>query len=261
MSGIWIIGAGELASGMAWRLQRSGYRVIMSEIEHPLSVRRRTCFSEAVFQGRWTIEGIEAVRVETAEAAFAKERISVIVDPRLSRLKDLQPQAIIDARMTKKDPGARPLDGVPLIGIGPGFVAGGNADLVLETHRLGRPGEVLRSGSALPNTGKPGPVGGETVRRLLRSPADGHLQAHREIGDLVRAGEVVGEIGGLPLVPVIDGLLRGLIHPSVELFQGMKVGDVDPRGESIDPDRMSDKSLNLGGGALEALLSLGITPA
>ena len=260
MTGIWIIGAGELATGVAWRLLRSGYGVVMSEIEKPLSVRRLTCFSDAVYRGRWEVEGVPAIHCPPAEAGYRPGEAVVTVDPTMSQAARLKPAAIIDARMLKTAPGPSPLPDTPLIGLGPGFVAGRSATLVIETHRLARPGEVIRDGAAMPNTGVPGPVGGETARRLLRAPADGRLSPNRRIGDLVEPGDIIGYVGEARLRTEIAGLLRGLIHESVELYTGMKVGDVDPRGETIDPHRMSDKSLSVGGGVLEALLSLSILP-
>ncbi len=257
---IWIRGAGELASGVAWRLVRSGYRVVASEIAQPKSVRRLVCFSEAVRSGRCEVEGVPGRLVDAAEASFEPGVVTVVVDPVGDAVRGLRPDAVVDARMTKRDPGPPPCPGSPWIGLGPGFRAGSDADRVVETHRGARMGEVLRTGSAAADTGVPGVVAGESVRRLLRSPAAGHLDPGRRIGDLVAENEVVGSVSGEPVRALIAGRLRGLVHPEVELSPGEKVGDVDPRGESVDPALVSDKALAVAGGVLEALLSLGVFP-
>jgi xanthine dehydrogenase accessory factor len=131
---------------------------------------------------------------------------------------------------------------------------------VVETHREAGMGRVLEKGEALPSTGIPGPIRGETAGRLLRSPAAGRLVPCREIGDLVAAGETVGHVEGKPLKSKLNGMLRGLIHHSVELSTGDKVGDIDPRGDAVDPRRVSDKALAVAGGVLEALLRSGVLP-
>jgi len=261
MSVIWIQGAGEQASGIAWRLVRSGYRVIASEIERPTTVRRLVSFSEAVYAGRAHVEGVpgELARGETAVPAPGE--VTVVVDPRATRLESIAPAAVVDARLTKRTPKPLPHGPAPLIGIGPGFVAGRDADLVIETHRTSRPGLVIHSGGALPRTGVPGNVGGETLRRVLRAPCSGRLEPCCSLGDLVPEGATIARIGDCELKAPFAGRLRGLIHHTVELSEGMKVGDVDPRGRDVDPYRISDKALAIGGGVLEALLTLKVVPA
>ena len=257
---VWIQGAGELASGVAVRLCRCGYAVLLAEVPAPRAVRRLVAFSEAVYAGRQEVEGIPGVLRAPAEAAFPAAGVTVIVDPEGRQLARLSPDAVIDARMTKRPP--QPLPGYrgPVVGLGPRVRCGRDADLIVETQRGPRLGAVIVAGEAAADTGVPGPVGGETSRRLLRAPAAGRLAARRSIGDLVRAGETVAEVGGVPLVSALDGLLRGLVHGAVELTAGDKVGDVDPRGAAIDPRLVSDKALAVGGGVLEALLRLGIRP-
>jgi xanthine dehydrogenase accessory factor len=255
---IWIQGAGELASGVAVRLVRSGYRVVLAETEKPLAVRRLVSFSEAVYAGRAEVEGIAGHLVGPGALSFAAGRVEVVVDPEGFHLASHQPAAVVDARMTKKSPEPLPSGQAPLIGLGPGFTCGRDADLIIETHREARLGTVISRGSAAPNTGVAGLLGGQTSRRVLRSPANGRLTPLCAIGDLLDEGTVVGHVQGLPVVTRLKGLVRGLIHPEAELSQGMKVGDVDPRGQRIDPSLVSDKALAVGGGVLEALLRLNI---
>lgn len=261
-SRIWIQGAGELASGVAWRLLRCGYLVRLAEVPNPLAVRRLVAFSEAVYEGACRVEGVPGSLLTDPGAEGPVGHAEVLVDPQGAGLEAYAPLAIIDARMTKKapDPLPRPASVLRHIGLGPGFLCGQDADLVIETHRAARLGEVLRSGSAAANTGRPGTVGGQTVRRVVYTPVAGHLQPCRQIGDLVREGEVLGTVGGEPVRSALDGLLRGLVHPRAELSAGEKVADVDPRGEEVDPARITDKALAVAGGVLEGLLSAGIMP-
>jgi xanthine dehydrogenase accessory factor len=258
--GIWIQGAGELASGVAWRLFRSGYRVVMAEIVQPVAIRRLVCFSEAVYAGQVTVEGVQGFLSDPSTAGFRADAVTVCVDQASTQVTRLQPDAVVDARMTKQPPQSHPGVDIPVIGLGPGFRCGRDVKFVVETHREARMGSLLRSGEAATNTGVPGVLGGETHLRLLRAPAEGRLLPRLKIGDLVVAGETVAQVGGQPLKSNIDGLLRGLIHPEVELSAGDKVGDVDPRGAAVDPGRISDKSLAVAGGVLEGLLVLNILP-
>lgn len=255
--GVWIQGAGELASAVAVALVRAGHRVVLAEVAAPLAVRRLACFAEAVYAGSCEVAGVAGYLRDPAEAAFRDGRVDVLVDPQARQLARLRPSAVVDARMTKR--AAVPLGaGVPVIGLGPGFTCGVDAAFVIETHRVAGPGRVISRGSAAPDTGVPGEVGGQTAERLLRSPAAGHLRPACSIGELVRCGQAVGEVAGLPVVARLDGLLRGLVHERAELHEGVKVGDVDPRGASVDPRAVSDKGRLIGDGVLAALARLGV---
>nr|MEE4267288.1 selenium-dependent molybdenum cofactor biosynthesis protein YqeB [Candidatus Krumholzibacteria bacterium] len=257
---LWIQGAGELASGIAMRLFRCGYKLIMAEIDNPLAVRRLVSFSEAVYEGALQVEGVPGVLCEPGEVVYRADQIAVVVDPGADLLKQLPAAAVIDVRMTKQPPVALPTGGAPVIGIGPGFRCGRDADLIIETHRQARLGEVISVGEASPNTGIPGVVGGQTARRVVYAPCAGHLDPAVQLGDLVTEGQVLGTIAGQSIHSALDGRVRGLIHPRAELSAGVKVADVDPRGAAIDPYLVSDKGLAIGGGVLEALLRLGIDP-
>jgi xanthine dehydrogenase accessory factor len=259
--GIWIQGAGEMASAVAVTLLEAGYGVLMAEIERPLAVRRLVCFSDAVYAGAADVAGWRAVRTAADGAVYGRAPVPVIVDPQAERLRTLGALAVVDARMTKRPPERLPRGAAPLIGLGPGFTAGTDCDAVIETHRTAGPGTVITRGAALPNTGEPGEVGGETARRLLRTPAGGRLIPLRSIGDLVAAGEVVATVSGLPVTSALDGMLRGLVHPDAELSAGEKVGDVEPRGLAVDPAALTDKGRAVGAGVLAALRGLGAAPA
>ena len=256
---IWIQGAGEMASGVAWQLLNSGYRVVAAEMPGPKAVRRLVCFSEAVYAGTTTVQGATGRLVGAATVAFAAGEVTVTVDPEGSALARLVPDAIIDARMTKRPPVRPLLAGIPVIGLGPGFVCGRDADLIVETHREAALGAVIAQGAAMADTGIPGKLGGESGKRILRAPRSGRFCSPKFIGDLVREGETIGDVAGRPVVSLLDGMLRGLVHPRAELSAGEKVGDVDPRGRAIDPALISDKALAVGAGALRALALLGIS--
>lgn len=257
---IWIQGAGELASGVAVRLVRSGYRVVLAEIERPLAVRRLVCFSQAVYAGHTQVEGVPGILVEPTGVTFCSGQVAVVVDPEASLLPQMEATAVVDARMTKVAPVTLPSGELPVVGLGPGFTCGLDADLIIETHREARLGAVIASGAAAPNTGVPGPVGGQKGLRVLRAPMAGHFSPLFQVGDLVDEGMVLGHVGGLPVVSALTGRIRGLVHSEAELLAGTKVGDVDPRGRDIDPNLVSDKALAVGGGVLEALLRLKVLP-
>ncbi|PID81454.1 molybdenum hydroxylase [bacterium DOLJORAL78_65_58] len=260
MSRIWIQGAGELASGVAWRLLQCGYHVRMAEVANPLAVRRLVAFSEAVYEGRCVVEGRVGKLLAAQDTAPERGLAEVLVDPRGAGLPAYAPHAVIDARMTKKRPEPLPESSALGIGLGPGFRCGRDVDCIIETHRAARLGEVIRTGEAAPNTGTPGLVGGQTSRRVVYSPVAGHLVPRRAIGDLVEEGEVLGTVGGQEVRSGLAGRVRGLVHHRAELSAGEKVGDIDPRGQEADPSRITDKGLAIAGGVLEALLSAGIVP-
>lgn len=247
-----------MASAVAVCLARAGCRVVMAEIAAPLAVRRQVCFSEAVYEGATSVAGIRGVLVAGAAAEFVGGTVTVLVDPAAAQMPRLRPQAVVDARMTKRAPMPLPRGEAPLIGLGPGFTCGVDADRVVETHREAGPGRVIASGAAAPDTGVPGEVGGATRARLLRAPASGRLDPRCAIGDQVAAGQVLGFVAGEPVVAGLGGLLRGLVHPGAVLAAGDKVGDIDPRGAAVDPREVTDKGLAIGAGVLRALADLGV---
>lgn len=255
---ILIKGAGDLASGVAYRLKRSGFPLIMTELPAPLMVRRMVCFGNAVYSGQTTVEDIPARRVETIEAALAlanSPTIPILVDP-IAATPDLtKPAILVDAIMAKINTGTR-LDQAPLVvALGPGFRAGQDCHAVIETMRGHWLGRVIYQGSAQANTGTPGPVKGHTADRVLRAPADGHVIAATEIGDSIKPGQLIGTVNGQEIRAPFAGVLRGLVHPQVAVTAGFKVGDLDPRADQRHCFTISDKSLTIGGGVLEAILA------
>ena len=254
-----IRGAGDLASGIALRLWRSGIEVVMTDLPRPTAIRRTVSFSEAIVHGETTVEDVTArlaANADEARALLAQGIVPVLADPDCACRADLHPDALVDAILAKRNLGTRRTDAPIVIGVGPGFTAGVDCHAVIETMRGHTLGRVIYTGSALPNTNIPGLIGGFAGERVLRAPADGEFRSARQIGDLVKAGDVAGYVAGEPMACTIDGVLRGLIADGVLVHKGMKSGDVDPRGDVDNCYTASDKALAVGGGVLEALLHL-----
>lgn len=252
-----IKGAGDIASGIALRLWRSGFQVVMTELPQPTVIRRKVAFAEAVYEGETEVEGVKACLAKSAEEAKGLLKdgvIPVLVDPQAECRRQLNPQVIVDAILAKKNLGTYRGQAPLVIGCGPGFSAGGDVDLVIETMRGHYLGRVIRQGCALPNTGMPGAIEGYAEERVLRAVAEGTFEGVREIGELVQEGEVVAFVSGQPVRARIGGVLRGILRSGLPVHKGMKVGDVDPRGKVEYCFTVSDKALAIGGGVLEGIL-------
>jgi xanthine dehydrogenase accessory factor len=247
-----------MASAVACRLYLAGFRTIfMMEVAAPLAVRREVSFCDAVYDGCKAVEGVEALRasgVEHFDTIHGSGRIAVTVDPQWSTLRKIRPDVLVDAIMAKKNLGTRKEEADLVIGLGPGFMAGEEVHFVIETHRGHNLGRILTTGCAAPHTGIPGPIEGITVERLLRAPAEGEFRSKCRIGDAVLKGEVVGQIGPSPVVSGINGVLRGLIRPGTWVQRGLKIGDIDPRGEVSYCVTISDKARAIAGSVLEVVL-------
>jgi xanthine dehydrogenase accessory factor len=258
---ILIRGGGDLASGVAFRLHKSGFRVVITELPKPLAVRRQASFSEAIYSGEVTVEGIVAKRVNEIDdplrilQLLSKGRIPVIIDPEGKSIQAIHPTVIVDARMLKSAPEPLHHTAKLYIGLGPGFIGGANCHAAIETNRGPWLGRVLWDGPTQSDTGIPETIGNKQTDRALYAPVDGLLMPLKTIGDIVLEGEPVAEINGEPIIAPFKGVLRGLIHPEVDVHRRMKIGDLDPR---LDPqlcNHISDKALAIGGGVLEAILS------
>ena len=258
-------GGGDLATGVAYRLHKAGFPLVVLELPHPLVVRRRVALATAVLEGEITIEDLRAVRVDTPSQALALAftgSIPVLAAPELPAGLRNSPLvtrhsslALVDARMAKRNIDTR-IDQAPLvIALGPGFTAGVDCHAVIETNRGHRLGRVIWRGAAEPNTGTPGLVEGKGVERVLRAPAAGAARWRRDIGDRVRAGEIIGEVAGIAIAAPFDGVVRGLIAPGTVVPAGLKIGDVDPRDDVEACFTISEKALAIGGGVLEAILT------
>jgi len=251
-----IRGGGDLATGVAVRLFRAGFSVVILEIDHPTVIRLPVSFARAIYEGKVVVEEIEAVLIsswEEAEKVTKLNKVPVLIDPKGSCIKKFSPTVLVDAILAKRNLGTRKDQAPLVIGLGPGFTASEDVDVVIETKRGHNLGKVCYQGQVAPDTGVPGEVGGESKRRLLRAPAEGKIIPLHQIGNLVKAGEVIAEVGGIPLKAEISGVLRGLIYPQSWVTKGMKVGDIDPRGIREYCFTVSDKARSLGGAVLEAI--------
>ena len=252
-----IRGAGDLASGIALRLKRAGIRVVMTEVERPTAIRRTVCFSQAIVLGETTVEGVTARRAASPDAARAMLEegvIPVLADPEGSSIPVLKPDAVVDAILAKRNLGTKITDAPVVIGVGPGFTVGEDCHAVVETMRGHYLGRVMYEGSAIPNTGIPGLIGGFAGERVLRAPADGVFRQVLDIGAQVKMGDVAATVDGVPMTCTLDGVLRGILADGTPVHKGMKAGDIDPRCELRHCYCASDKALAVGGGVLEAIL-------
>jgi len=254
-----IRGAGDIASGIALRLRRAGIRAVMTDLERPTAIRRTAAFSEAVVHGSAVVEGVAARRAEgPAQALELLERgvVPVLADPEGACIPILKPDAVVDAILAKRNLGTRITDAPVVVGVGPGFTAGRDCHAVVETMRGHYLGRVLYEGSAQPNTGVPGLIGGFAGERVLRAPADGVFRQLLDIGVQVKAGDTAAEVAGVPMICTLDGVLRGILPEGTPVRKGMKAGDIDPRCKAEHCYCASDKALAVGGGVLEAVLGL-----
>lgn len=253
-----IKGGGEMATGIAVRLKRAGFsRIFMMEVKHPLAVRRMVSFSEAIHDTKTVVEDVEAVLAQNREeitAAWQEGQLAVLVDPEWIILEEIQVQVLIDATIAKRNLGTNIEDAPLVIGLGPGFTAPVDVHKVIETMRGHDLGRVIEKGSARANTGIPGDIGGHTVDRVLRAPGDGIFHSEHKITDRISAGNVVCSVAGKGVVTKVDGVIRGLIREGTPVHEGVKIGDIDPRGHVEYCSTISDKSRAIGGSVLEAIL-------
>jgi xanthine dehydrogenase accessory factor len=252
-----IRGGGDLGSGTALGLWRAGFKLVILEIERPIAVRRTVALSEAVFDGTSMVEemrGSLAKDASEAEDIMSSGDVAVLVDPLASSLADFGAEILVDAIVAKRNTGTC-RDMAPLVvALGPGFTAGKDVDAVVETRRGPHLGRVYWTGMAEPDTGEPAETAGRGASRVLRAPADGALRTRRNIGEIVNEGEMLLNVEGIPVPAPFTGLLRGLARDGLSVRRGMKVGDIDPRLDAELCRLVSDKSLAVAAGVLEAVL-------
>jgi xanthine dehydrogenase accessory factor len=255
---IGIKGAGEMASGIAWRLYMANLKkIFMMEVERPLAVRRAVSFCEALLDERQTVEGVEAAKAgdfQEVKDIWRNGKIAVLADPEWHAVKELSPDVVIDAILAKKNLGTNTKEAPLVVGLGPGFTAGNDVHMVIETNRGHNLGTIIQTGCADPNTGIPGQIGGHTSKRVLRAPITGIFNSERAIGEIVCRGEVIGTVDDAPVVSEIDGVIRGLIRPNIRVTTDLKIGDVDPRKQVAYCHTISEKARAIGGAVLEAIL-------
>lgn len=262
-------GGGDLATGIAHRLHRAGFRVLVLETDHPAAIRRQVSFCEAVYEGKATVEGVTAQRIDSVsemEEVFAGGCVPLFVDSKGASIAELHPDVVVDAIIAKKNLGTYKEMAPLVIGIGPGFVAGKDVHLVVESMRGHNLARILETGSALANTGIPGNIGGYTKERVIHAAAEGYMKNLHQIGDVVRKGEKIARIyeqmspegvfSGrfVSVEATIPGVLRGLIREGYHFQKGFKIADIDPReSELANCFTISDKASSIGGSVLEAV--------
>lgn len=266
-------GAGDLATGTIHRLKKAGFRLLVLEAEHPAAIRRQVALSEAVYVGSARVEDVEAVRMDVElaekknrkellepemERIWKKDGVPVLVDPAGLSIAALRPAVVVDAILAKKNLGTTKEMAPLVIALGPGFTAGEDVDVVIETKRGHNLGRVIRSGSAVPNTGIPGIIGGYGKERVMHAQAEGILRNAASIGDIVEARAVIAEIetenGTVPVEASLSGLLRGLIRDGYPVTKGFKIADIDPRQEELQNCfTISDKARCIAGSVLEVI--------
>lgn len=250
-------GAGDLATGVIARLHRAGFRVAATEVAQPTVIRRTVAFAQAAYDGETRVEEIIArgATIDQAPTLLAAGIVPVIVDPDGRAVTALRPDVVVDAIVAKRNVATRITDAPLVVALGPGFTAGIDAHVIIETNRGHTLGRVIYEGSAEPDTGVPGEIAGHSIDRVLRAPVSGTFQGVRVIGDTVAPGDVVAIVDDTPVVTPLGGILRGLLRDGLAVAPGMKVGDVDPRAKREHCFTISDKSLAIAGGVLEAVLS------
>ena len=255
-----IRGGGDLASGTIQKLHRSGFKVLVLEIPKPTSIRRDVSFGEAIYQGEIEIEGIIAIHVNSLseiENAWSNKKIPVIIDEQGKYIKIIKPKILVDAIIAKKNLGTTVDMADITIALGPGFTAGEDVDVVIETARGHNLGRLIFQGQAANNTGIPGNIMGFSKERVIHSVCAGTMLNVLHIGDVVQKDDVIAYIGDVPIKATISGLLRGILRSGITVTKGFKIADIDPRlSEKTNCYTISDKSRSIAGGVLEAILYL-----
>jgi xanthine dehydrogenase accessory factor len=252
-----IRGGGEVASGVAHRLARAQHRVCMTETPQPQAVSRGVTFSEAIYDGKKEIEGVVARHVTSAPGiakAWQEGEIPIIIDPEASIKSTLNPDALVDAIMAKRNLGTKITDAPLVIGLGPGFKAGKDVHMVVETNNSQSLGKVITKGEAEKDTAVPIAIGGLTFERVLHSPKNGLFQTDKKIGDPVDAGEVIASVAGQPLKAKTGGVIRALMRNGTKVVKGTKLGEIDPSGNRDVGFTIRARIRAIAGGVLEAIL-------
>lgn len=254
-------GGGDIATGTIHKLHQCGFSAVVLEIKHPSTIRRKVAFSEAMYEGEVTVEGVTCKRIfdiSEIDAVLLEGKIPMLEDAGCDILNHIKPAAVVDCILAKKNLGTKK-DMAPItIGLGPGFTAGEDVDAVIETQRGHDLGRIILKGPATKNTGIPGVVGGYGIERVIHSPDTGVIKTISHISDTVKKGQTIAYIGETKVEASIDGILRGIIKNGYPVVKGLKIADIDPRiEEEKNCFTISDKARCIGGSVLEAILYLG----
>ncbi len=249
-------GAGDLATGTIIRLHNAGYKIIALETEKPTVIRRNVSLASAIFDGECTVEGVKGIFAKDISAALSivdDGNIPIMIDSDGTAIRALRPRFVVDAILAKKNLGTTRDMAELVIGLGPGFTAGDDVDVVIETKRGHTLGSIIKKGSAIANSGIPGIIGGYGKERVIRAENNGVFKCKSFIGDIVKKGDIIAYVDKTPVLATLNGCLRGLLHDGLSVTTGFKIADIDPRGEEVDYKTISDKARAIAGGVLEAI--------
>ncbi len=251
-------GGNDIASAVAHRLFTAGYPVMILEAPQPLTVRRGMAYASAVYEGRTTLDGVTGEHAPTVERARellrSRSAIPVVAVADEEFLSSLKPNVIVDARLRKKDRSTSRITDAPLvIGLGPGFKAGGEAHVVIETNRGPNLGRIITEGEADPYTGEPVEIAGHSKDRYLYAARAGIFRTSLDLGKFVAAGQVVGHVEGEPLVAKVGGIIRGIVKDGLTVTAGAKLVDIDPRGDPAYLSELSKKAWTIADAVLSVV--------
>lgn len=252
-----IRGGGEVASAVAHCLARADFRVCMTEVPQPQAVSRGVTFSEAIYDGKKEIEGTVARHVTSTPGisrAWQEGEIAIIIDPEALIKKTLNPEVLVDAIMAKRNLGTRITDAPLVIGMGPGFEAGKDVHMVVETNHEKNLGRVILKGRAEKDTGVPIAIEGMTFERVLHAPKDGLFLSDKQISDIISAGEAVASVAGETVKAEIGGIIRALMRKGTKVAKGTKLAEIDPTGSKEACFTIRPKMSKIANGVLEAIL-------
>lgn len=247
-------GGGDLGSGVAWKLFRSGLKVAVVDLPSPLTIRRQVSFSSAITEGLITVDGVKAKRISDSPN-FKDDFIPVFTTEDSQILSDFKPYVLVDATLKAADTRTTSKGDAPFtIGLGPGFKAPDNIDCLIEIntgHTLGR---VIYKGESNPYLPSPENIEGFTEKRILIAPDEGRFRSLKRIGERVKENELIGWVNRTEVRAVLSGIIRGLISEGMHVKKESKIADIDPRGRKDYINTVSDKARAIGGGVLEAIL-------
>lgn len=254
-----IRGGGDIATGVIWTLYNAGFKVLVLEIDKPSTIRRTVSFSQAIYSGETTVDGVKAVvitDINELNDELYKNYVPIIIDPNCNSLDIIKPDILIDSILAKKNLGTTINMAKLVIGIGPGFTCNEDCNVAIETMRGHKLGKIYHSGSPISNTGLPGEIAHHTDDRVLYSNNDGIIKHNKKISDIVHTNDIIAYIDDIPVKATIDGVLRGLIVEGYNVKKGLKIADIDPRlNEQENSFSISDKARTIGGAVLLAIMN------
>lgn len=255
---VMVLGGNDIASAVAHRLFTAGYSVVILEAPQPLTVRRGMAYASAVYRGRIALEGVTAEHAPTfpraRELLTSRAAIPVVAGGVEEFLPAFRPRVILDARFRKKERSTSRVSDAPLvIGLGPGFTAGVEAHIVIETNRGPNLGRIITQGDADPYTGEPVEIAGHAKDRYLYAPRAGTFRTRLDVGNRVEAGQVVGHVEGVPLITSVGGIIRGIVKDGLRVQEGTKLVDTDPRGDPAALSELSAKAWRIADAVLAVI--------